>query len=173
MSSIFSFPPVSATNSLLLILGSIPGGASLAKSQYYAHPRNAFWPVVGKIMGFNPAAPYDIRCNHLLQSGVALWDVLHTCERSGSLDSSIIKASMRPNDFNLFFQNHPQITSICFNGATAEKIFKKLVLKNLPQSVPLPTMDCLPSTSPAHASLTVQQKYLQWHAQIGTLSQAQ
>jgi G:T/U-mismatch repair DNA glycosylase len=80
---------------------------------------------------------------------------------------------MRPNDFTLFFQNHPQITSICFNGATAEKIFQKLVLKNLPQSVPLPKMVCLPSTSPAHASLTVQQKYLKWHAQIGTLSQAQ
>ncbi|HTO56242.1 MAG TPA: DNA-deoxyinosine glycosylase, partial [Pseudomonadales bacterium] len=111
-----SFPPIGRTSARTLILGTMPGVASLAAGQYYGHPRNAFWRIVGELFGFDPAASYATRVRRLADSGVAVWDVLASCERAGSLDSRIDPESVVPNDFADFFAAHRRIERICFNG---------------------------------------------------------
>ena len=87
----------------MLILGSMPGSASLRAGQYYAHPRNAFWPIMGDLMDAAPNLPYEARIEILQSEGIALWDVLATCVRDGSLDAEIVEASITANDFKAFF----------------------------------------------------------------------
>ena len=144
----------------MLILGSMPGEASLAAGEYYAHPRNHFWPIVGAVLGFDPAAPYASRLRALQRARVALWDVLHSCERPGSLDSSIDRASAVPNDFASLFARCRRIRRVCFNGALAEDTFRRRVLPSLGDL----RLECvrLPSTSPAHASLSLARKRAAW-----------
>jgi len=127
----------------VLILGNMPGVASLQAHQYYAHPRNAFWPITGTLFGFDPTAPYEDRVTALTAAGIAVWDVLKHCRRVGSLDSAVEPDSMVANDFDTFFTEHPTITHVYFNGAAAEKNYLRLVGK--PTSATR-----LPSTSPAH-----------------------
>ena len=91
----------------VLVLGSMPSVASLAKQEYYGHPRNAFWPIMGRLFGAGPELPYDQRKAVLCERGVAVWDVLKTCRRAGSLDTSIRVDSETPNDFVTFFRAHP------------------------------------------------------------------
>lgn len=158
MSPIHSFPPVADDQATLLILGSMPGKRSLEQQQYYAHPRNAFWKTMGELTGTYPSLPYAQRLQRLKDSGIALWDVLHSCEREGSLDSDIVQEA--PNDFAVFFAQHPHITRVCFNGAKAEQSFKKFVLGK--QELPLLEFMRLPSTSPAHAGLRYEEKLQAW-----------
>jgi double-stranded uracil-DNA glycosylase len=143
-----SFNPITNPFAKILILGSMPGVKSLEANQYYAHPRNAFWPIMEAIFGTNAASPYAHRIMALKAANVALWDVLQQCERTGSLDSAIKPSSRIPNDFELFFQQHPHIKLVGFNGAEAEKSFNRYVLHKLN----LPNMQFvrLPSTSPAY-----------------------
>ena len=102
-SPIRSFPPVANTDATILILGSMPGKESLKQNQYYAHPQNAFWKIMGELVGAHPHLPYDERLHKLTAAHLALWDVLKTCEREGSLDSDI--QNEIPNDFTTFFRN--------------------------------------------------------------------
>jgi len=97
-----AFPPVASPDARLVILGSMPGIASLQAARYYAHPRNAFWPVMAALTGVSAEAPYAERLAGLMRSGIALWDVLHACEREGSLDAAIVDATSVPNDFAAF-----------------------------------------------------------------------
>jgi hypoxanthine-DNA glycosylase len=157
---IYSFPPIAAADARLLILGSIPGLASLKAAEYYAHPRNLFWPIMGQLLGVEPELAYPQRCDSLTSSGIAVWDVLKSCHRQGSLDAAIRPASIVTNDFAGFLGSHPHISRIYFNGATAEQTFRKWVL---------PTLDArqlilqrLPSTSPAHAALSFADKLDKW-----------
>lgn len=162
MSSNFaaSFAPSSDLNARTLILGSIPGRESLRAERYYAHPRNQFWTIMATLLGFAPDAPYADRLMALQRHGIALWDVMHSCQRVGSLDASIEPDSIEANDFAAFFQSHPAIRAVFFNGATAQATFNQHVLSGLP-ALPL-HYTRLPSTSPAHAALSFGQKLAAW-----------
>ena len=164
MSRIASFKPIESNSARILILGSMPGAMSLAAKQYYAHPRNSFWKIMSTILGIPETASYEERISALQRAGIALWDVLHSCVRDGSLDADIEKDSIRANDFSTFFRRYPTINVVCFNGATAEKYFKQIVIPTLPQSRMRYVR--LPSTSPAHASLSFDQKVTVWRAAI-------
>lgn len=162
MTRIRSFPPIADEHARILILGSMPGKESLRTGQYYAHPRNAFWPILGELTGASPALPYETRARILKSAGIALWDVLASCMRPGSLDADIDPDSIHPNDFAAFFETHPHITRVYFNGAAAEQYFRKHALPQLAQ-LPL-QLQRLPSTSPANASLRYEQKLQAWQA---------
>lgn len=151
--------PIAGTNATVLILGSMPGAASLSQQQYYAHPRNALWPIMAQLVGFSPTLPYAARLQALTTGGVALWDVIGSCRRAGSLDSAIRDEQV--NDFAAFFAGQPQLLAIGFNGAKALQSFKRHVL---PQRIVPPQLQLLslPSTSPAHASLSFSEKLQQW-----------
>src|SRR4030066_2065545 len=145
MARLRCFAPVEDASAKMLILGSMPGKASLEAGQYYAHPHNAFWKIMGDLVGARPDLPYDQRLRILKASGIALWDVLESCVRTSSLDSHIREDAA--NDFVSFFQQHPQITQVFFNGAKAEQCFKKHVQSSLAATS---LNYCrLPSTSPA------------------------
>lgn len=159
MQSVYSFAPISNPSASILILGSMPGVASLKAHQYYAHPRNAFWPIMGDLFNFDANEPYTTRTQALKNANVALWDVLKECERPGSLDSSIKNGSRVANDFVAFFKQHTHIRLIAFNGAEAEKSFRKYVpaIEDFPNT----HIVRLPSTSPAH-TMPLKQKMTAW-----------
>ena len=160
MSRARSFAPVEDPDAVILILGSMPGKASLAAGQYYAHPRNSFWPIMGELFGAHPGLPYAERLQVLKSSGIALWDVIASCTRQNSLDSRIEPASVVPNDFESFFRSHPAIRQVFFNGAKAEQCFQRHVRPSLKQQ----TLHYwrLPSTSPAHAGMSYPEKLNAW-----------
>ena len=161
-----SFSPLARPCCKALVLGSMPGVASLAAQQYYAHPRNHFWPIMATIAGFDASAPYVQRVDALTHAGFAVWDVLQSCVRPGSLDSAIQPGTRVPNDFATFFAEHPGIQRVCFNGAEAQNSFNKHVLLQLD----LPGVEYvrLPSTSPAHA-VPFAQKLAAWRAAMGAV----
>jgi TDG/mug DNA glycosylase family protein len=154
-----SFAPIAGRGARVLILGSMPGVASLKAGQYYAHPQNSFWPILGALLGFDPAAPYPRRTRALGAAQIAVWDVLHSCVREGSLDTRIEEEVA--NDFPAFFRRHRSITHVFFNGAKAEASYRRHVLAGL--GLPL-RYRRLPSTSPAHASMTTARKLAAWRA---------
>jgi double-stranded uracil-DNA glycosylase len=153
-----SLPPIVSERSTVLILGSMPGEVSLKAGQYYAHQKNIFWRIMGELFGAGPSAPYERRIQILQSVGVALWDVLQACSRSGSLDASIREAVA--NDFVTFFAKHPNITPVFFNGIKAQKVFRRYVLPTLTKD--RHTYTLLPSTSPAHAAIPREAKIQAW-----------
>lgn len=146
----------------MLILGSMPGKESLRQNQYYALPQNAFWKIMGELVGADASIPYEERLRILKSSCIALWDVLASCERSSSLDADIRKGSEIANDFESFFKQHPQIKLVFFNGSKAEQSFMKLVQEK--QHLPPLKFQRLPSTSPAHAGMRYADKLQAWRA---------
>lgn len=160
MPVIRSFAPVAATTARVLILGSMPGAESLRAGRYYAHPRNAFWRIMGDLVDAPPELPYAIRLRRLRQAGIALWDVLAACARVGSLDAAIDERSIIANDLVSFLVRHPGITHVFFNGATAERCFRRHVQPALEADVL--KLQRLPSTSPAHAALAYAGKLQAW-----------
>ncbi|WP_346838597.1 DNA-deoxyinosine glycosylase [Microbulbifer sp. SAOS-129_SWC] len=163
MTTVHSFAPIAATDATRLVLGSMPGIASLRAQQYYAHPRNAFWPIIAALFDLPAGLDYRQRCAHLRAQRVALWDVLHTCTRSGSLDSAIAADSIVPNDFAGFFARHRAIERVYFNGAKAEQLYRRHVQPTLPARWAALPLSRLPSTSPAHAGMPFAEKLAQWH----------
>lgn len=160
LSRLYSFPPIARADAELLILGSMPGAASLAAGQYYAHPHNAFWRIMAELLGFPFDAPYPARLAALQDAHVAVWDVLQSCTREGSLDTRIATDTEVANDFVSFLAAHPKIDRIFFNGAKAEASFRRRVLPGLdPAAFGFAR---LPSTSPAHASLSFAAKCEAW-----------
>jgi double-stranded uracil-DNA glycosylase len=161
MAQVESFPPIARQTARVLILGTMPGGASLRAHQYYAHPRNQFWQIVGELLAFDPTSPYEGRVAALRSADIALWDVLRSCIRPGSLDSAIEPRSALPNDFASFLAAHPQIRRICFNGAKAEALYTRLVRPQLAAGPAIQYLR-LPSTSPANAALPFAAKLAAW-----------
>jgi len=159
--TIRGFPPIARQSAQVLVLGSMPGMASLAAGEYYAHPRNQFWRIVGELYGFDPAAPYQRRTRALGLAGVALWDVLASCTRSGSLDADIEERSIAVNPFAGFLAAHTRIHRVCFNGRKAEAAWRRYVLAGLPPACEL-DYELLPSTSPAHAGMSYPRKLRAW-----------
>lgn len=162
MSFVHSFDPVSAADSRVLILGSMPGKASLAAGEYYAHPRNLFWRLMDDMLGIGVDQPYSERCTDLAMNGVAVWDVLKSCTRTSSLDSDIVTDSIIVNDFSGFFAAHTGIVAIYFNGAKAASVYERHVLPTLSEGHRAITRIRLPSTSPANASIPLKTKRDAW-----------
>ena len=139
-----------------LILGSFPSEASLAAGQYYAHPRNQFWRLLGDLFGERLAEqPYEARLARLLAHGVGLWDVIDACDRQGSLDAAI--TNPRANAFTRLKRRAPVLTDVAFNGGTAGRFAPVFSDAGYTTSV-------LPSSSPAHAGRTYEQKLAIWQA---------
>lgn len=138
----------------MLILGSFPSTASLAAGQYYAHPQNQFWRLLGAVIGQPlPEMPYVARLNAVKAAGVAIWDIYAACEREGSLDSAIRAAE--ENDLVGLRESAPALRRICFNGRTAAKRLREIEALGLEAVV-------LPSTSPAHAGMRFEEKLARW-----------
>jgi double-stranded uracil-DNA glycosylase len=157
---IHSFAPIAHEQAEILILGSMPGQASLAAGQYYAHKQNAFWRIMAELLSFDPGMPYVDKVQVLRSARIALWDVLHSCKRTGSLDSMIEAETQISNDFVTFFRRHRYVTHIYFNGSKAETCFKQLVAPKIRSD-----RFCyyrLPSTSPANASISFECKLEAW-----------
>jgi double-stranded uracil-DNA glycosylase len=161
------FPPIADARAQVLVLGSLPGRKSLDMHEYYAQPYNAFWRIMGELFGAGPALSYSARLEKLRGRRIAVWDVLAAGEREGSLDASIVAKSIVVNDFNAFFERHSRIRLICFNGNTAAGLYRRKVLPGLSLEWAAIEMQALPSTSPAYASLTFEQKLARWAAVLG------
>jgi len=158
MKSSAGFPPIAGANASILILGSLPGQKSLLAGQYYAHRQNAFWRIMAAVFGVE--GDYSERCRQLIESDIAVWDVLARSVRAGSMDVDIQISSAQANDFAGFLLNHPQIERIGFNGQKAEQLFRKLVVTKYKGT--LPELVSLPSTSPAYAALSFDKKLKIW-----------
>ena len=152
---ISSFPPIIDENSKILILGSVPGIKSLEMQQYYAHPQNKFWKIIFESLNETFTTDYSERISILKKHNIALWDVIDTCERKGSLDSEI--RNEEANQISELLENHPKIKAIFCNGQKSYQNLQKILGKNFHLPVYV-----LPSTSPAHASLSYNQKLNEW-----------
>jgi hypoxanthine-DNA glycosylase len=162
MESSDGFPPIERPDARILVLGSLPGRKSIAEQQYYAHPQNAFWPIMREVFGI--AGEYHHRCIQLRERRIALWDVLQSSQRPGSLDSDIRMHSAQPNNFDEFFKQHPAIELVAFNGRKAEQMFNRFV-----DSAMTPrTLEKigLPSTSPAYAAMPFSGKLSAWRTAL-------
>ena len=153
------FKAVALPNERLLILGSMPGVASLEAAQYYAFPRNVFWKIMGELFAADPKLDYPSRLQKLTENHVALWDVIEACHRLGSLDSAISKSGLVTNNFQIFFNQHPHITHVFFNGQKAAGLFMQKVAPGLAVHLSYHT---LPSTSPANATKNYAAKLEAW-----------
>lgn len=158
---VHGFPPIERPGSRVLVLGSMPGIASLRYRRYYAHPRNLFWSVAGFWLGFDAGDDYGTRVASVMTAGVALWDVLRSCKRKSSLDTHIEPASVVPNDLATFLSRHRQIRRICFNGVEAEMLYRRFGFHDLPAARDLELLR-LPSTSPANIALDFETKRDAW-----------
>ena len=167
--TIQGFPPIARDDAEILILGSMPSEESLRAKQYYAHPRNAFWPIMMKLLGGETGLDYDKRAQLLIDNRIALWDALKACVRNGSLDSAIVNSSIETNDFKSFFRRHPNIHHIFFNGQKSRQVYSKYVVPGLPDIIQEIGFSVLPSTSPAMARLNRKQKTNEWRAIVRVL----
>ncbi len=164
---ITGLPPIAPDKPRILILGSMPGNESLRQQQYYAHPRNAFWGIIGQLPGFEDSLDYERRTRFLKQCHIALWDVLKRCERQGSLDSAIKRDSEEANDLVGFLRRHDSIRTVLFNGKKAEQSFSYHILPKLRRShITGIRFIGLPSSSPKHARLKFEEKCKIWHQEL-------
>ncbi|HDR74334.1 MAG TPA: DNA-deoxyinosine glycosylase [Methanoculleus sp.] len=161
-----SLPPVAGPDARVLILGSFPSEQSLEKEEYYANPRNQFWHIMEALFSIDPALPYGERCAALVDRGVALWDVVASCRRAGSSDAAIRDAAA--NDIEGFLARHRRVRHIALNGTTGAEAQLR---RHNPGIFSLPgiSVATYPSTSPAHARLTLAEKVAAWEEICGFL----
>lgn len=154
--------PLVGQDPVLLILGTMPGNASLSAKQYYAHPRNSFWKILTDLRVLEEGLTYEQRISALTTANIAVWDVISTCVRPGSLDANIEKHGLMTNDFQRFFSQYQTINQVFFNGSQAEQCFNRFVRPTL--NTHAMTYCRLPSTSPANASISYPIKLEAWRA---------
>ena len=162
MAILQSFAPVCGDRPRVLILGTMPGKRSLAQQQYYAHPQNAFWRILGELLHFEPQVDYATRIECVRQSRIALWDVLKFCVRESSLDADIEAASEVPNAIVQLLKTERTIQRVCFNGGKAAQLFRRHIAPQLPDALRALQYSPLPSTSPAHAGMRYAEKLAAW-----------
>ena len=150
-----SFPPVEDGQLEILILGSLPGDRSIAAGEYYAHPRNRFWPLMAKLLKQELPTDYSQRKEMLLAAHIGLWDVAHSAKRKGSADVDIMDAV--PNDIASLIVRNPRLRTIAFNGKEAEKLFHRHIAP--PDFI---RTIYLPSTSPANAAKNLDRLHEAW-----------
>ena len=154
----YSFPPLINSSAKILILGSLPGEESLKQVQYYAHPRNAFWKIMFTVFNEAYDEDYSAKCELLLKNHIALWDMVHSGNREGSLDSDI--KNEIPNDIEGLLNEYQGISTILLNGKKAEAMYKRYF-----NQIPVHTIT-LPSTSPANARVSFEEKLKVWKEAI-------
>jgi hypoxanthine-DNA glycosylase len=159
-----SFPPVVDAQARALVLGTLPGEESLRRGEYYAHPRNLFWPIIFALFGETPALSYAERLAFLTTHRVAVWDVCEIGERERSADSKI--RLERPNAIDRLLDEHPLIRAVVFNGTTARRLYDRHFARRAAL-----TYLALPSTSPAHATIDFSAKLARWTALREVLAQ--
>ncbi|HOU22148.1 MAG: DNA-deoxyinosine glycosylase [Kiritimatiellae bacterium] len=160
------FPPVEPRRARVLILGTLPSAESIRQGQYYAHPRNCFWQIMGDLYGAGRSWAYAVRLRRLAACGVMLWDVLHAAHRPGSLDSDIHPRRLIPNDIPALLRRHPGLKRIAFNGSSAADLFRRHVAPRCNRLLNGVELVRLPSTSPAHASRTYARKLAAWRTAL-------
>ena len=158
----YSFPPLINSSSKILILGSLPGEESLKQAQYYAHPRNAFWKIMFTVFNEIYSEDYSAKCELLLKNHIALWDMVHSGIREGSLDSDI--KNEIPNDIEGLLNEYQGISTILLNGKKAEAMYRRYF-----NQISVHTIT-LPSTSPANARLNFEEKLKVWKEAINLQS---
>ena len=156
------FSPLVSPNATVLVLGTLPSRKSLEFGQYYGHPQNAFWKIMGELFGAHRELPYEERTRHLLARGVAVWDVLAASVRPGSMDADIDIGTAKPNDFDRLFNAYPDIGLVCFNGRTAERLYMTHVAPAIENRSNRLRFHALPSTSPAYAAMSFEEKLDAW-----------
>lgn len=156
-------PPILGDDARVLVLGSMPGDESLRRREYYGHPRNHFWRIIQDLFLIPRDLPYGVRVEALRGAGVAVWDVLASCHRQGSLDAAIDRASMRVNAIESLVRSQPRLGRIVFNGAFAEQVYRAAIKAQVDAVRPVDTVR-LPSTSPANASFSYERKLAAWRA---------
>lgn len=164
MAATLGFSPICGSSPKILILGSLPSQKSVQLGQYYGHPQNAFWRIMGDLIDAGPDVHYPERASRLESRCIAVWDVLASSVRPGSMDAAIVGATARANDFSAFLGQHTGIRLVCFNGQAAEKYFRKLVSSNTRRDFAGIDFHTLPSTSPAYAAMTYREKLQTWSA---------
>jgi len=152
-----SFPPIVDDRARVLVLGTLPGEESLRRREYYAHPRNLFWPILFALFAAAPAADYAAKLAFAAANRVALWDVCAAGEREASADATIRREE--PNTIDRLLDTHPRIRAVAFNGTGARRLHDR----HFPRRPGLAYL-ALPSTSPAHARLDFAAKLGQWRA---------
>jgi TDG/mug DNA glycosylase family protein len=166
-----SLAPVERPDARILILGSMPGALSLQEQQYYAQPRNAFWQIMGQLFGAGRDEPYGSRVAILKDRQIALWDVLASCYRPGSMDADIRTGDAVANDFGGFLAAHPAVVRVFFNGVTAQRFYERLVVPALVGAGAGLRYQRLPSSSPANAAMPLAEKVRVWRRAFSAVSQ--
>lgn len=159
--SITGLPPLASADARVLILGSIPGERSLTLQQYYVGQGNRMWFLLGSIFGHDPGRPYDERVAAMKSEGLAMWDVIHTCRRVGSMDSKIVPGSEMLNDFETFFRTHTAVRAVAFNGRTARGVFDRQGGGDILATYGLAAIS-MPSTSAANARWSYRELVERW-----------
>jgi hypoxanthine-DNA glycosylase len=152
-----SFPPVVDARARILVLGTLPGEESLRRREYYAHPRNLFWPILFALFDAEPVTDYRAKLEFVMARRIALWDVVAAGEREASADAAIRRE--KPNAIAALLDAHPQIVAVAFNGSTAKRLYDKYFERRAGLAYL-----ALPSTSPAHARLGFAEKLARWRA---------
>jgi len=154
--------PIARFDAETLILGSLPSERSIQSGEYFAHPRNAFWRIMGKLVNAGPELGYPDRVKQVLLKRLAIWDVLAAAVRPGSLDAAIQQKTAQANDFTVFLREHSAIRRVCFNGQKAAGMFDRLIMPGIGNRAGEIHFVTLPSTSPAYAAMSFEQKLSKW-----------